>query len=221
MAAEPRIGRDGLRLASLGTAFYVDEAGRLLTNHHVVVDCKLVTVMAAGEERPARVLAVDAAQDLALLQGDARTGVVAVFGFEGADGRQSVLAAVGYPDHGLPPREPLITPGTLMGVAGAGSSAQRLVIAADIRKGNSGGPIFDDRGQVIGVVNAKIDPLRVYEKTGRDVDDVGLGIPLSTVLEFLRRSDAPFHQAKGGARLEPGQILSLARQFVVRADCWK
>lgn len=221
VGAEPRIGRDGLRLASLGTAFYVDESGRVLTNHHVVVDCKLVTLMDAGEERPARVLAVDAANDLALLQGDAKAGGVAVFGFEGDAGLHSALAAVGYPDQGLPPREPLMTPGNLMGVADVGSSAQRLVIAADIRKGNSGGPIFDDRGRVIGVVNAKIDPVRVYEKTGRDVDDVGLGIPLSTVLEFLRRNDARFHQAKGGAKLEPGQILSLARQFVVRADCWK
>jgi S1-C subfamily serine protease len=222
IAAAPRIGRDGLRIASLGTAFYVDETGRLLTNHHVVAGCKLVTILAgSGEERPVTVLAIDAKEDLALLQADVTVRAAAVFGVEEGAGRNSVIATVGYPNQGLAPREPLVTTGVLLGVAAEGVSVGRLVIRADIRRGNSGGPIFDDRGRVIGLVYAKIDPVRVYDKTHLDVEDTGLGIPLSDVLAFLRRNDARFRQAKGGDMLEPGQILSLAQQFVVRADCWK
>jgi serine protease Do len=222
IAASPRLGRDGLRIASLGTAFYVDDTGRLLTNHHVVAGCKLVTILAgSGEERPVTVLAIDAKEDLALLQADVTVAAAAVFAVEEGAGRESVVSTVGYPNQGLPPREPLVTPGVLLGVAAEGASAGRLVIRADVRRGNSGGPIFDNRGRVIGLLYAKIDPVRVYDKTGMDVEDTGLGIPLRPLLAFLRRNDALFRQAKGGEMLEAGQILSLAQQFVVRADCWK
>ena len=222
MAAAPRIGRDSLHIASLGTAFYVDESGKLLTNHHVVVDCKAVTVLTnSGEERPARVLAIDAKLDLALLQTDATARAVAVFGVASEMAGNSFVATVGYPNQGLPPREPLVTEGVLLGVAAEGLSAGSMVIRADIRRGNSGGPIFDERGRVIGLLYAKINPVRVYDATGLDVEDTGLGIPLPVVLEFLRRNDARFRQAVGESKLGIDQLLAVARQFVVRADCWK
>ena len=222
MTAQPQIGRDGLRIASLGTAFYVDETGRLLTNYHVVRDCKAVTVLpSSGEEKPARVLTIDAKEDMALLQADTKPRAVAVFRLEEGAGREPAVATVGYPDQGLPPREPIVTSGVLLGVAARGLPEERLVIRADIRKGNSGGPLFDNRGLVIGMVNAKIDTVRLYNETGRDVGDTGFGIPLPTLLEFLRRNDARFHQAKGGEVLDPEQLLRRARQLVVRAECWK
>jgi serine protease Do len=222
IAAAPRIGRDGLHIASLGTAFYVDEAGKLLTNHHVVMDCKAVTVLtSSGEEHPATVLAIDAKLDLALLQADATARSVAIFAPDTEMGRASFVATVGYPNQGLAPREPLVTEGVLLGLAAQGVSAGSMVIRADIRKGNSGGPIFDDRGRVIGLLYAKINPVRVYDETGLDVEDTGLGIPLPVVLQFLRRNDARFHQVTGEDKLGADQILTLARQFVVRADCWK
>lgn len=212
----------GLRRASLGTAFYVDGAGRLITNNHIVDGCKALTILArTGEQAAARAVAVDTPLDLALLQADARPEAFAFFPTQIGTGSDAFVAMVGYPDQGLPPREPLVTAGTLLKSASGAVTTDRLVISANVRHGNSGGPLFDHQGQIIGIVYGKLDAARYYAATGREADDTGLAVPLPLVLDFLRRNGAQYQTRGGGELLNAQQILEHARPFVVRVDCWK
>jgi serine protease Do len=219
--AQPQIGHEGLRLSKLGTAFYVDETGKLVTNDHVIEGCKAVRVRASsGAELAASVLATAPTEDLALLHVDAKPSAVAVFELDGG-GTEPFVATVGYPDQGLAPLEPLVTSGLLLKKPANALPTQRLVIKADVRRGNSGGPLFDRQGLVMGMVNAKVNSVEVYRETGRDIEDIGLGIPLPVLLDFLRRNEVRFHQAKGAPVLDAKQILARAREFVARAECWE
>jgi len=217
--AQPHGGLQGLRLSSIGTAFYVNEEGRLLTNHHVVADCKAVTTHSMGHATlTADVLAVDIQHDLALLKVADPSPGFAVFRTTTANGMNASITAVGYPDEGLPSLEPRVTQGVILR---AEDGSGHILIAADVRHGNSGGPILDSGGLVIGVVSAKLNLPRIYAQTGHEVAETGLGITVATVLDFLRRNNTGFHVANGSEAIDGERRMALARSLVARAECWR
>jgi serine protease Do len=63
----------------------------------------------------------------------------------------------------------------------------RFAIDADIRRGNSGGPVIDDRGYVVGVVSAKVNTPAMFQRTGQVMRDIGLIIRQDRALRFLER----------------------------------
>lgn len=210
---------DGRRLASIGTAFYVDETGRLITNHHVVTDCQAVRIrLEGGLPQDATVLAVDAQHDLALLQTPERSPGFAWFRSGGENGLSGSVLTVGFPDEGLPTLLPIATPGTLLR---ANDGLGHIIINADVHHGNSGSPIFDTGGLVIGVVDAKLDVARLFAETGKQFEDTGVGVSVATVVDFLRRTNTHFHVRDRNAETDARHILELARSFVTRAECWR
>jgi len=212
-------GVQGLNFASLGTAFYVDEAGDLITNDHVVANCRVVQVRSL-EQPPvsATVLAVDQMHDLALLHAGPSSPGYATFRSGVHAGISSNVSTVGYPDEGLPALEPQASQGKLLrGDDGAG----HMLIDMDVRHGNSGSPLLDTGGLVIGVIRAKVNSPAVYARTGHEVDDTGVAIPTSSVLEFLAHNHIHFYASNGAPSEDQHGLLSAARKFVARAECWK
>ena len=168
-------GGDG----SLGSGFLVDRRGRVLTNAHVVDDEKTVTVtFDDGTENTARVLGRDPSTDLAVL---AVEGVPA--GVEPLPLGRSSNLVVG---------DPVIAIGNPFGLertatTGIVSALKRVISApnnfqiqnviqtdAAINQGNSGGPLLDARGRVIGI-NSQI----ATESGGSD--GIGFAVPIDTI----------------------------------------
>ena len=221
LRAQAQNTRDGMHLTRIGTAFYVDEQARLLTDNHMVEACKAMTVLEeGGKQLAATVLAVDPEADLALLGVSVPHHAVAHFRSE-AGAIDPAIAIVGYPDLGLPPIDPVITAGTLLRDDVRGLRGGSIIFHADVRHGNSGGPIFDSRGEVIGIVRAKIDTVRTFQASGRDIEDIGMGADLPVVLDFLRRNNVAYRVTTGAGALTNRQILASAAEFVVRAQCWQ
>jgi len=217
-----RAAPQGARMTKLGTAFFVDGTGQLLTNNHVIDGCATLTVETAdGESLPAKVVAVDVSRDLALLQVQIRSPAIAAFRSQPLSEPGSPVTAVGFPDQGMPPREPIATPGALMAPPSGSSWGDRLVITADIRRGDSGGPVLDRYGLVAGVMRAKVDNVAQYRATGQVAGDVGIGIATPTVLNFLRSHDVRFQMAQQGELLNGADLLMNARPYIARADCWQ
>ena len=219
--AQTTKGPEGLRLARIGTAFYVDDAARLLTNNHVVQDCQALTV--ANKEDGvvvATLLAIDAGDDLALLGVKGSQHEVARFRGDDPIPGDTFVATVGYPDQGMPPLEPLMTDGTMLRPA-EGMADGNMLFRAAVRRGNSGGPIFDSRGLVIGIVRARIDEVKTYSATGRIVEDTAVGVGLPTVLDFLQSNGANVLFAQDSELTTRNGILAHATAFVARAECWQ
>lgn len=221
---QSRIGRGGLRRASFGTAFYVDEVGRLATSYRVVNGCTALTVVGNADlEQSAMILAIDAVHDLALLRVDNISPATPFFPSDDVPGIEAVVAFVGFPDPTSGSTEPIVTTGRVLAIPPPGSPTEQMVIRAEFRDGNSGGPLLDRRGLVIGMVSAKaeLDTVRVGTASARDQRNTGLAIPLPVLTDFLDSYDTRYRVAQGGAALETRQISTLAREFVARVDCWK
>lgn len=227
--ANPHPALAGGHIARIGTAFFVDDDGHLVTNNHVVSDCKVVTAdMADGKSLPVSITAIDAYHDLALLHMDLatlhlmiRSPAVAKFRTQDLTEPGAFVAAIGYPDQGLVPRLPVVTTGVLIGVGAGNSTGEHLAMKGDIRHGNSGSPIVDRYGLVVGIVNAKIDSVKWYRESGTVPPDVGIGLALPIVLKFLQTNGIQFQYGQAGETLSASQILADARPYMARANCWK
>lgn len=213
----------GRRRTGVGTGFFVTRDGYLLTNAHVVDGCPVISVeAAAGASAAAETLDLDRTNDLALLATALRPKAIAGFRRKPglAPGRR--VATIGYPSRGLPPLEPRLTGGMVLGLGGDNDKRTHLAIRADLRPGNSGGPLLDAHGQVAGVIVAKIDTAKVFRDTGRMVRGIGFAIKGRIVRQFMERNGLPYAiVGAAGPTLEEAEILIRARPYVARVGCWR
>ena len=207
------------RLKGIGSGFFVSASGHLLTNDHVVRDCARLTVSpAAGETAVAEFVARDARHDLALLKADMRPASVARFSAGANPPSALEVAIIGYPNLGLPVIQPQLTPGRLDGTRRFGDRFVALQLQADVREGNSGGPVLGADGSVIGVVFAKVHTPNVYRRTGEVVREVGYAVPNAPAKRFLGMHRIDYRSAAAGG--PDADLLGTARAFVARVNCY-
>ena len=181
--------RAARRAVSSGTGFVV-AARRIMTNHHVIDGCAEVAArLPDGRELPARVLASDATRDLALLSTEAEAGPVLLFRSAGAYRRGEGVVTYGFPLAGLLSSGPTLTTGEVSALAGLADNQRHLQISAPVQPGNSGGPLLDMRGQVIGVVVSKLNAGQVARQTGDIPQNVNFAVKHTEALEFLREQN--------------------------------
>jgi len=209
----------GLRDSGMGTGFFVRSDGSLLTNNHVVSTCEAVSIETTdGKESLATVVSYDAGHDLALLKADTAAPAVARFRAKvRLDGRHGVL--VGYPSRGLPRIRPTLLSAALTGPVSPDGT--HFSLKADVRPGNSGGPVLDDSALVVGVVFGKINSVLVYQNTGKTIDDVGFAISNDIVLAFLTQHGIATTVTDDAIPKTDDVLFDEGRQFVVRVLCWK
>ena len=96
------------------------------------------------------------------------------------------IYVMGYPMSSILGRyNPSISEGIISKASGFGEMAGEFQITAKINKGNSGGPIFNDKGQIIGISVGKLNKSEVLKKNGFIPEDVNVGISGQVVLNFL------------------------------------
>ena len=171
------------RAEGVGSGFVIDASGIIVTSNHVVKGADSVTVtLQDGRKLEARVVGADPKTDLALLEVDADMSLPVVeFGNSDRTRVGDWVVAVGNP-FGL---GGTVTAGIVSGRGrdiGSGPYDDFLQIDAPINRGNSGGPLFDRSGRVVGVNTA------IFSPTGGNVG-IGFAIPANVakpVIESLR-----------------------------------
>jgi S1-C subfamily serine protease len=183
VSRDPFFGAQPAR--SLGSGFVIDRSGRIVTNYHVVADADEVEVNFSGDDRvPARIVGSDPSTDIAVLEIDAEARALTPLPLGDSDAVRvgDAVVAIGNP-FGL---DRTVT-------AGIVSALQREIRApndftienviqtdAPINQGNSGGPLLNSRGQVIGV-NSQIS---TGDNGGGNVG-IGFAVPINTVKEVV------------------------------------
>jgi len=181
--------RAARRAVSSGTGFVV-AASRIMTNHHVIDGCAEVAArLPNGQEIPTRVLASDATPHLALLSTEADAGPILPFRGAGSYRRGEGVVTYGFPLAGLLSSGPTLTTGEISALAGLADNPRHLQISAPVQPGNSGGPLLDMRGQVVGVVVSKLNAGQVARQTGDIPQNVNFAVKHTEALEFLREQN--------------------------------
>jgi S1-C subfamily serine protease len=204
-----------------GTGFVVDDRGHVVTNNHVVAECKLLKAVSPGQATwDATLVAQDAQNDLAVIKTEA-TLSPAVFR-EGKGIRQGDAIVLA----GFPLRQQLssginISTGIVSALSGIRNDARHLQISAAVQPVNSGGTIFDQSGNVVGMVVSKLNWLKIAQATGSIPENVNFGIKDMTVRTFLDANGIGYGLAPSGAELTTSDIAERARRFTLLVECWK
>lgn len=207
-----------------GTGFFISKSGYILTNHHVVAGCKSVMIRGAVPMTQAAVIKTDSEIDLALLKTTAIPPRVAVLRVEGGESLSvgDPLLLIGYPEeHG---RTGIydITPSKVISLQGPLGGDRWIQFEDAARQGNSGGPLLDGSGHVVGVVMGKSQLMRVNPINGQE-EQVGksdLAISLPYVWQFLQGvAVQPYTSTSGVAEYTRGYLEQQARDAIVNIHC--
>jgi S1-C subfamily serine protease len=144
-------------VVSTGTGFVINRQQHILTNYHVVEGCSSLLVTVKGRDTPAILVAKDAERDLAVVQIDPSTLVPLAFPHTSQIMLGQTVIAMGFPFRGLLASSVNVTTGTVSSVAGIENNNAQIQITAAVQPGNSGGPLLDETGTVIGIVVSKLD----------------------------------------------------------------
>lgn len=209
------------RVADSGSGFVVKE-GRLLTNLHVVRGCSAILARnAAGRTARAKLLASDAVRDLALLGVPRNFGPALIFRDAPVVLRGETVVTYGFPLTGLLSSGPTLTTGDISALTGLRDSKFDYTISAPVQPGNSGGPVLDAQGHVIGIVVAKLNAARVAKLTGGDIpQNVNFALKGTEALDFLRRERVhPATASSTGPELRASAIGEIANPATAFLQC--
>ena len=112
-----------------------------------------------------------------------------------------------------------ITKGVVSAKRGLGNDSGQFQIDAAVQKGSSGGPIYDENGNIIGVVVSQLNKLKVAKAIGSLPELVNFGIKASTVKQFLNSSGLPSSWSKRTKRMTTKAIAKIAENQTVMVMC--
>lgn len=210
-----------------GTGFVVGADGWLLTCAHVVGEHKEATVTLGDKRILADVVKADAKADLALLKlREPLPASAGVLGFRAAAKPATMgedVFTIGYPLSRMLGNSARMSRGLLSATAGLRDNAGEVQVSAEIHPGNSGGPLLDREGNVIGVVNKTINPAAVAQATGGALpQNINFAIKAVPVLDFVKASAPELHAAlamdKGGGLEQAGKAVAKIQAGAVGPD---
>jgi S1-C subfamily serine protease len=208
-------GLDNAR--GFGTGFAITEDGYIITAYHVISDAKSIRVKTETELLEAKVVAADQDNDLALLKVNKKTECVTFASARTASLGQTVFT-VGFPMPDLQGFSPKVTKGVISGLKGIKDDVRKYQIDASVQPGNSGGPLADERGNVVGVVVARLNDAAVMEEQGVVPQNVNYSVKLSYVLALVDANPEvakKIHVAKDNAQSSFEEAVEKVRKATV------
>jgi serine protease Do len=200
-----------------GTAFFISSEGKALTNAHVVQGCRQISVNKDRRSSPAKLVASDERNDLALLETNVNPIQTAKWRFPVRQGEDIVV--YGFPLTQVLASTGNVATGNITALAGIADDSRFFQISAPVQPGNSGGPLLDRGGAVIGVVVAKLNALRIAAATGDIPQNINFAIKGSIVAGFLDAQRVSYANSFSASALSTPDIVEHAKLFTVQVTC--
>jgi len=203
-------GKESSEVKSTGTGFFINTQGYLLTSQHVIEGAKTVKVLTDKGIYPARVIHADSFNDIAILkvqgQGFRTLSIISSRDVKTGD----KVFTIGFPNVGLQGFEPKYTEGVISSLSGAKDDPRYFQISTPVQPGNSGGPLVNERGEVVGIITARLSVASSLATTGTLPQNVNYALKSSYVRAFLevlpKVADQPLRNAEQSTGSRTAQI---------------
>jgi TPR repeat protein len=167
-----------------GSGFFVSADGFILTAGHVVEGSMSIEIDWGGGTAAARCVAIDKVNDLAILKADGDFKCLPIAGHNSTIGED--VFTVGFPNVDIQGRQPKLTKGTISGMAGIMDDPRMYQVSVPAQPGNSGGPLLNGAGEVVGVLVGSLDSGAMLALSGALPQNVNYAVKSEYVLAFLR-----------------------------------
>jgi S1-C subfamily serine protease len=202
---------DEIVSASSGTGFFISKNGDLVTNYHVIEGCKDIKVFYKSNAYIANTLAIDKINDLAILKIDQRVNQYYVVSDKDPELLQNVIVA-GFPLGKNVSESIKTSKGSITALAGYGDNYSEFQTDAALNSGNSGGPIMNDKGEVVGVAVA------VFGKEA-GVESFNFGIKNSTLRTFAKANKIEL-ETPSMLSFFSTDLKTLVSEGTTYIECW-
>lgn len=207
----PKIGDNEIIAAASGSGFFVSRQGHIVTNHHVIEGCKDIKVFYNDNPYLANLLAVDKMNDLAILEIKKNVETYYKVANEDPELLQNVIIA-GFPLGKNVSSAIKTSKGSITALAGYGDNYSEFQTDAALNSGNSGGPIINEDGEVVGVAVA------AYGKQA-GVESFNFGIKNSTLKTFAKANKIKLETRSTFSFFNPN-LSELINQGTTYIECW-
>jgi serine protease Do len=205
-----------------GTGFFVSKYGHIVTNAHVVKGCDTVSIRGAVKPLEAKVTAVDEQVDLALIKAEIMPTRIANFrAYNQALKKGEGVLLIGYPGESAISGQYQVVQSTITDTRGPLNNPQWVQFSDAARQGNSGGPLLDVSGNVVGVVVGKTTVTRRNLSTGQEeiVQKADIAITLEYLKRFLEQHQVMYQTLYSGLQYASPYMTSLAKDYIVNIHC--
>ncbi len=214
-SASPSIDKNNdLGKVSSGTGFLVSEEGHIVTNAHVVYGSTTIKVRGLnGSEYDAFLVKVSRKEDLAIILTNIKGGKTASFRTAPPIALGEPVFAYGFPLSGALSTSGNFTSGNIAALAGLADDTSQIQITTPVQPGNSGGPLLDSRGQIVGIVTSKLNSLKAADIINDIPQNVNFAIKSSVVTNFLAGHEIKYTQENSPQDLSPVEVAEKAKDF--------
>lgn len=157
--------------------------GYVVTNYYVVENAKeIILVRPDGAKIHATVEMVDQANDIALLRAQAPNKLPPALPISNSRAKVgSSVFTIGYPHPDVMGADPKLTSGKINALTGIQNDPRTYQISVPTQSGNSGGPLFNMNGEVVGVVTSKLSAVKMFKWTGDLPQNVNYAVKVGYV----------------------------------------
>ena len=224
-----------------GSGFFISKEGHIITNQHVIEDCKKITVGDnSNNQVAADVLEIEESNDLALLKISLLgkksiekkslvyklSNIVAPFADDGLMRSEDVklgeeVMVAGFP-YGYEYSDVIkVTGGMVSADRGLDDDRGQFQMDAAVQSGSSGGPVYDMKGNIVGVVVSQLDKFNIIKDRDNIPENYNFGIKASIVKKFLSASGLPTKSSSRSKTMPRTEIAAIARSQTVMVMCIK
>lgn len=173
-----------------GSGFFITKNGYVVTNHHVIEGAKDVRVKdASGAIWNAEIAFTDLANDLAILKVVGNEFKALLIRPSSLVMKGATVFTIGFPNTSIQGMEGKVTQGIVSSLSGIAGEPNSFQISVAVQPGNSGGPLLDASGAVVGVVSAKLSASAMLKATGTLPENVNYAIKSNYLIELANTSN--------------------------------
>ena len=207
----------GQKTTSSGSGYFLTTKGHIGTNAHVVGNCRSLDIPGHGT---ARLVRADTENDLAILQLDSgKSEHAAQFRSEQPIVRGEEIFVIGYPFAEILDNNLNFTPGMISSLAGVKGDKRHFMVTAPVQPGNSGGPVLDRTGAVIGTVVSRLDTFKTLKLAGDLPENVNFAVRGKLMAKFMEELGLVPRYNTITTLKSPTRIDEEASQYTVLVLC--
>lgn len=171
-------------LSGSGSGAIISTNGIILTAAHVVSNASHLEVITAQGRQTAKILQIDNSNDIAVIKCEGAFEAIPIASSKGIRLGQTIFS-IGFPNIQIQGTSPKMTKGEISSLNGYQDDPRLWQISVPIQPGNSGGPLCDEAGNLIGIVISKLNAVQMAKATGDVAENVGYAIKSAYILPLL------------------------------------
>ncbi|MEW8403997.1 MAG: tetratricopeptide repeat-containing serine protease family protein [Candidatus Thiodiazotropha taylori] len=219
-----------------GTGFVLNSKGHVATSYHVVDDCQQIKAKrlpkvgikpwhidwdtGRTEYINVKLLSYDKANDLAILAFPGEYENYVYLEIKNTPQLGSQIVVAGFPVPEVLSDDLRISVGEINSLEGIKGDDTKYQISASIQKGNSGGPLLNKYGNVIGVIHSTIDTGKFMKYIGDVPQNLNFAVDIKYLVELLESSKITFNTGEQSIEESIDSVASNAKRYTTIIECW-